>query len=105
MFSSSTSHNREVKCHLLKEITGQPDNKYEIETVRGSYIYLLLRIYCIHTAAIKRCYENIRRNHTEQKDGMEDYVINQAKKRKYRSRRQRVFNLIYIYIYTSLTDI
>ena len=41
-------------------------------------------------AAVKRLYENVRRLYVEQGSGKENYVENQTKRRKYRSRRQRV---------------
>lgn len=44
----------------------------------------------IAAVAIKRCYENARRNFKEQQDGMENYVEAQSKKRRYRAHRQRV---------------
>ena len=46
-------------------------------------------IFILHTGAIKRCYENLRRTHNEQKKDAE-YTDNQSRRRKYRSRRQRV---------------
>ena len=47
-----------------------------------------INIYCI--VAIKRYYENERRKKKEHEDGMESYVEEQSKRRKYRSRRHRV---------------
>ena len=44
-----------------------------------------------HIVAVKRCYQNVRRSETEQQDGNEEYVELQAKRRKYRSRRERVY--------------
>ena len=44
----------------------------------------------IFTAAVKRYYENERRKQKENQDGMESYVEEQSKRRKYRSRRHRV---------------
>lgn len=52
--------------------------------------------------AVKRCYENIRRTFLEQQSEKKDFAEKQAKRRKYRSRRQRVstyhhsYNLQYI---------
>lgn len=45
------------------------------------------------TVAVRRCYENLRRTFLEQKIGKEDFVESQAKRRKYRSRRERASNL------------
>ena len=47
-------------------------------------------------AAIKRLYQNVRRTFVEQSEGKEEYVENQSKRRKYRSRRQRVSTLYYV---------
>ena len=41
-------------------------------------------------AAVKRCYENVRRSFMEGQDGKENYVEEQSKRRRYRARRQRV---------------
>ncbi len=46
------------------------------------------------TAAVKRCYVGIRRNAIEHQEGKEEYLEDQAKRRKYRSRRQRVSSTI-----------
>ena len=48
--------------------------------------------YIIHYSlvAVRRCYENLRRTYLEQQSGKEDLVEQQAKRRKYRSRRERV---------------
>ena len=46
--------------------------------------------YMSYAVAIKRCYENIRRTFLEQQSGKEDFVEQQSKRRKYRSRRERV---------------
>ena len=51
-----------------------------------SFIYTFIYIL----AAVKRCYQNLRRTHIESGLGKENYVENQSKQRKYRSRRQRV---------------
>ena len=40
--------------------------------------------------AIKRCYENLRRSHLEHQDEKAEFAEGQAKRRKYRSRRERV---------------
>ena len=40
-------------------------------------------------AAVKRCYQNVRRSFMEGQDGKENYVEEQSKRR-YRARRQRV---------------
>ena len=40
--------------------------------------------------AIKRCYENHRRNFLEQQPGKEDFSREQGLNQKYRSRRERV---------------
>lgn len=41
-------------------------------------------------AAVKRCYQNVRRSFMEGQDGKENYVEEQSKRRRYRARRQRV---------------
>ena len=51
---------------------------------------MVLLVATIFAVAIKRGYQNIRRQWTEGQEGKENYVESQAKKRKYRSRRQRV---------------
>ena len=43
----------------------------------------------MYIAATKRCYENLRRTFLEQA-GKEEFVEQQSKRRKYRSRRERV---------------
>ena len=40
--------------------------------------------------AVRRCYENLRRTFLEHQSGKEDFLENQSKQRKYRSRRERV---------------
>lgn len=47
-----------------------------------------------HIAAAKRCYENVRRTFLEQQAGKEQFVEEQSKRRKYRSRRERVIYII-----------
>lgn len=44
----------------------------------------------MYIAATKRCYENLRRTFLEQQAGKEEFVEQQSKRRKYRSRRERV---------------
>ena len=44
--------------------------------------------------SVKRCYEGVRRNFLETQEGKEDFVLDQSKRRKYRSRRQRVSCLL-----------
>lgn len=63
----------------------------------SSYLHLL----SFHSAAVKRCYESIRRNYMERQDGKEEYVHQQSKRRKYRSRRQRVRELIMVFSHAS----
>ena len=47
-------------------------------------------INALYVAAVKRCYQSLRRAETEQQDDKAEYVELQAKRRKYRSRRERV---------------
>ncbi len=54
------------------------------------YIINILPLSPVYIVAVKRCYESLCRNLTEQQEGKEDYVEDQAKRLKYRSRRQRV---------------
>ena len=53
---------------------------------------LCLMVICI-IAAAKRCFENERRTFREQQAGKEQYVEEQSKRRKYRSRRERVIRI------------
>ena len=46
--------------------------------------------FIIIIVAVRRCYENLRRIFLEQQSGKENFVENQSKRRKYRSRRERV---------------
>ena len=77
---------------------GQPDNVFseDIHVVKGK----VYNHYCfasdneydfITIVAVKQCYETCRRNFLEEQEGKEEYVEMQSKKRKYRSRRQRVY--------------
>ena len=54
--------------------------------------YIIIYFYFLYdkVAAVKRCYQNIRRTEMEQQDGKEEYVELQSKRRRYRSRRERV---------------
>ena len=47
-------------------------------------------IDCSFSVSVKRCFESLRSSFNESKEGKEDYVEEQSKRRKYRSRRQRV---------------
>ena len=53
--------------------------------------YIIIYFYFLYdkVAAVKRCYQNIR-TEMEQQDGKEEYVELQSKRRRYRSRRERV---------------
>lgn len=73
---SCSIHNKAVRDHIVKEILSQPGNAFHEETVQ---------------AAVKRCYQNIRRTNAEQQDGKEEFVQLQARRRKYRSRLERKF--------------
>ena len=43
----------------------------------------IVNYFILHTAAIKRCYENLRRTYNEEKKDSE-YTESQARRRKYR---------------------
>lgn len=47
-----------------------------------AFLYILV--------AVRRCYENLRRTFNEQQSEKKDFAEEQAKRRKYRSRRERV---------------
>ena len=51
------------------------------------HTYLMYRVLTVGT---RRCYENLRRIFHKQQSGKEHFVENQAMRRKYRSRRERV---------------
>ena len=72
----------------MTQIIEQPNNKYTRDVVKG-IIVLFIKLHKLK-GAVKRLYESIRRNFMEQQEGKEDYVENQSKQCKYRSRRQRV---------------
>ena len=105
-YSSISPHNLKVREALLKEITNLPDCQFAENTVKGKLfikfnyksgmqlctdqqhnnISYSLSAY-LH---VKRCYEGLRRNLLENQEGKEEYTEDQAKRRKYRSSRQRV---------------
>ena len=53
-------------------------------------VFCTIKFTCIYAVAVKRCYENNRRTFLEQQSGKEDFVEQQSRRRKYRSRRERV---------------
>ena len=61
-------------------------------------VMLLSLIIIIHIAAAKRCYENLRRTFLEQQAGKEEFIEQQSKRRKYRSRCERV-NVFLMQVY------
>ena len=54
-------------------------------------------IFICIIVAVRRCYENVRRTFLEHQSGKEDVIEEQAKRRKYRSRRDRVNLSIIMY--------
>ncbi|XP_064387320.1 uncharacterized protein LOC135335704 [Halichondria panicea] len=74
MFSST--ENKLVHTAIIKEISQQPDCKFSEKEIK---------------VAVKRCFENLRRQHLQQQDGKEEFAEEQSKRRKYRSRRERKF--------------
>ena len=110
-YSSISPHNLKVREALVKEITNLPDCQFAENTVKGKLFItfnyndlacncaltnntIILATICLPIymciAAVKRCYEGLRRNLLENQEGKEEYTEDQAKRRKYRSRRQRV---------------
>ena len=95
--SSTSKHNVSVQQTILKEITSHPDSeKYSQEVVKGylintqniNYVCITMVVFLV---AIRRCYENLRRSFNEnQKENAHEYTEKQSRRRKYRSRRQRV---------------
>ena len=110
--SSCSQHNNNVKDNIMNEICSQTNNKFSENVVKSKLVcnlqikiipkfnglptLLLMFISYMLLVAVKWCYESLRRTYLEEQEGKEDYVENQSKRRRYRSRRQRVnFNLNY----------
>ena len=93
---------------LLDQIAIKPGCKYSSEVAKGLIFCCCSQIsfhyYVYYQAGIKRCFENLRRNYNEQKEGKEEYVETQSKRRKYRYRWQRVsYSAILIYFDNSFS--
>ena len=69
------------------------DHKSSEYLIPSYHAHNVIIVFFHITAAVKRHYENARRNHKENQDGMESYVEEQAKRRRYRSRRHRVIDM------------
>ena len=112
---SSSPHNKDVQLKIMQEIKDQPECKFSESEIKGKYLCYYLRLRTLpglaskkaHTTvlpkigitfgcefcssvAVKRCYENTRRTFLESQEEKKEFAENQAKCRKYRSRRQRV---------------
>ena len=106
----SSEENKSVRRSIIQDILSQPNCKFEEKTIHRKFFRLKVIInFTSVIVAVKRCYENLRRTLLEQQTGKENFIENQAKRRKYRSRRERVCTLKFIvYCYSchsKLTEI
>ena len=85
------------KKYLLSLTVNFLKVKYEVCKGFQYGIYYYILYLALIVVAVRRCYENLRRTYLEQQSGKEELVEQQAKRRKYRSRRERVR-----YMYTGL---
>ena len=92
----SSSVNIAVKKKLKEEIELNKENKYPSALINSKYgllneksQYVVVVVFSI-LEAIKRYYESRRRNWRESDSSQQSRVLAQTKKRKQRSRRQRV---------------
>lgn len=63
---------------------------FKVSCLLFNYVCIFINAFVV---AIKRCYENVRRSHLEEQNEKSEFTEQQAKRRKYRSRRERCINL------------
>lgn len=92
-YSFGTAHNTSVTEKLIAEVLAQSDPGIDKATIKSKYLLvlclLIVTFSIVLAAAVKRCYENKRRQALESKKE-NCYREQLHRSRKYRSRRQRV---------------
>ena len=101
-FSANT--NNKVKVAIVKDIRSQPGCEFDERLVcrtQKIFSFFIPSIYQNQfLVAARRCYENLRRISLEQREDKIEYAEEQAKRRKYRSRKERVCTyLIVIFLF------